>query len=495
MLVKDVTVNILMIYPQFSDTFWGFKHALRFIRKRAFSPPLGLLTVAAMLPKEWEKRLVDMNVANLTDKDLAWADVAFISGMTIQRDSAREVIARCKDVGLKTVAGGPMFTTERDAFDEVDHLILNEAEITLPLFLDDLANGCARRVYATTEFADICQSPMPSWELVDMRKYASMIIQFSRGCPFNCEFCSVTEMFGHQTRFKAVDQIIAELDGLYAQGWRGPVFSGDDNLIGSKRYLKDKLLPSLIEWRKGKKGVQFATEVSIDLADDPELIQMFVDAGFTTVFIGIETPDQQSLAECGKNLNTNRDLVEDVKKLQRAGLRVQGGFIVGFDSDTPDIFERQIDFIQRSGIVTAMVGLLQAIPGTKLHERLSAEGRLHEDATGDNADGTTNFVPRMDIETLQEGYRKIMRTIYSPRFHYARIQTFLREYKPQKNRTHLDIQHILALFRSMFHLGVRSPGRLQYWKLLMWAALRHTRAFPLTVTLAIYGYHFRMTFG
>jgi len=494
-LIEESPVNVLLVYPQFSDTFWSFKYALRFIRKRAFAPPLGLLTVAAMLPSEWERRLVDVNVTKLTDKDLAWADVVFISGMTIQRDSAREIIAQCKDAGLKIVAGGPMFTTEPEAFDGVDHLVLNEAEITLPMFLEDLANGCPKRVYATTEFADIQRSPMPSWELVDMRRYASMIIQFSRGCPFNCEFCSVTEMFGHRTRLKSVDQIVAELDGIYAQGWRGPVFSGDDNLIGSKRYLKEELLPALIRWRRDKKGVQFATEVSINLADDSELIQMMVDAGFTTVFIGIETPAQDSLAECGKNLNTNRELVANVKRIQRAGLQVQGGFIVGFDSDTSAIFQRQIDFIQQSGIVTAMVGLLQAIPGTRLYERLLKEGRLRDAVTGDNADGTTNVVPRMSFETLQEGYRRIMRTIYSPRMHYARIQIFLREYKLRKNRTHLDVQHILAFFRSIYHLGVKSPGRLQYWKLLVWAAFRRPKAFPLAVTLTIYGYHFRKSFG
>jgi radical SAM superfamily enzyme YgiQ (UPF0313 family) len=438
---------------------------------------------------------VDTNVSTLTPSDLEWADYAFISGMTIQRESARQIIARCKGAGVTVVAGGPMFTIEQDQFDEVDHFILNEGELTLPPFLADLAEGRAKRVYSTTEFADIRQSPIPLWDLVDMRRYVSMIVQFSRGCPYNCEFCSVTELFGHRTRIKAADQIIAELNGLYELGWHGPIFSGDDNLIGNKRYLKDELLPALIAWRKDKDGVQFATEVSINLADDDELMQMMVDAGFTTVFIGIETPDEASLTECGKNLNKNRNMIDDVKRIQHAGLQVQGGFIVGFDHDTPSIFQRQIDFIQKSGIVTAMVGLLQAIPGTKLYERLSKEGRLKDQVSGDNADGTTNIVPNMEFDTLQAGYRRIMRTIYSPRAHYRRIRVFLREYTLQRNRTHLDLQHILAFFRSIYYLGILDRERVQYWMLLAWTLVHRPRSFPLAVTLALYGYHFRKSFG
>jgi radical SAM superfamily enzyme YgiQ (UPF0313 family) len=265
----------------------------------------------------------------------------------------------------------------------------------------------------------------------------------------------------------------------------------DDNFIGNKKIVKTELLPMLIEWQKGKEGIPFSTEVSINLADDEELMQMMVEAGFDAVFIGIETPDEDSLAECSKHQNKNRDLVEDVKRMQRAGLEVQGGFIVGFDSDTPSIFQRQIDFIQRSGIVTAMVGLLQAPPGTRLYERLKREGRLREEMTGDNVDRTTNIVPRMNLDALHSGYKQIMEHIYSPRHYYQRVKTFLREYKPPKIKPSLDMQRFLAFFRSILHLGILGKERFQYWKLLLWTLFRRPRLFPEAVTFAIYGYHFR----
>jgi radical SAM superfamily enzyme YgiQ (UPF0313 family) len=485
-------MNILLVYPEFPDTFWSFKHALKFVRKRASLPPLGLLTVAAMLPLEWGKRLVDVNVTKLRDKDLAWADYAFVSAMTVQRDSAHQIVSRCKQAGVKTVAGGPIFVSEHEQFGDVDHFVLNEAEITLPLFLADLERGQARRVYATSEFPDIRQTPAPLWELADLKRYASMCIQFSRGCPFDCEFCSVTALLGHKPRTKTAGQIVAELDGLYSLGWRGQVFFVDDNFIGNKKVLKAELLPALIEWQKDKGGIPFNTEVSINLADDEDLMQLMAEAGFDTVFIGIETPDEDSLAECSKKQNKNRDLVEDVKRIQRAGLQVQGGFIVGFDSDTPSIFQRQIDFIQKSGIVTAMVGLLQAIPGTRLYERLKQEGRLREEGpTGDNVDGTTNIVSRMSLDALRDGYKRIMEYIYSPKQYYERVKTFLREYKPPKIKPPLDRKRVLAFFRSIVRLGILGKERFHYWKLLLWTIFRRPRLFPEAVTFAIYGYHFR----
>jgi len=484
-------MKTLLIYPEYPATFWSFKYALKFIHKRAALPPLGLLTIGAMLPKEWPKRLVDVNVEKLTEKDLAWADCVFISAMVVQRESAREIIARCKEANLKIIAGGPLFTNEYGEFEDVDHFVLNEAELTLPPFLADLEQGKARHMYKTSEFCDIRRTPAPLWELMDFKQYASMSIQFSRGCPFNCDFCNVTALFGHRPRIKTAEQIIAELDGLYDQGWRGQVFFVDDNFIGNKGYLRNHLLPALIQWQKGRKGVPFNTEASVNLADDEPLMEMMVQAGFDAVFIGIETPNEESLAECNKKQNKNRDLLESVKRMQRAGLQVTGGFIVGFDSDTPSIFQRQIDFIQKSGIVTAMVGLLNAPPGTRLYERMRKEGRLIDSITGDNADGTTNILPRMGLDVLREGYENLMHHIYSPEHYYKRAMTFLREYKRPKVRTPLDFQRLLAVLRSSIRLGVFGRERFQYWKIILWTLFRRPGLLPLNITLAIYGHHFR----
>jgi radical SAM superfamily enzyme YgiQ (UPF0313 family) len=484
-------MRILLVYPEFPDTFWSFKHALRFIHKKAGSPPLGLLTVAAMLPGEWEKRLVDLNVTGLTSADLAWADYVFISAMVVQRDAAHAVIARCKEAGRKVVAGGPLFTMEHELFPEVDHFVLNEAELTLPLFLSDLASGKPQQLYSTTEYADIRQTPAPLWQLVNFKLYDTFSIQFSRGCPYSCDFCNVTAMLGHRPRTKTAAQIIAELDNLYALGWRSNIFFVDDNFIGNKKQIKTEILPALIEWRKGKAGVPFNTEVSINLVDDPELLSLMTQAGFNMVFVGIETPNEGCLTECSKNQNKGRDLVESVKQLQRAGLQVQGGFIVGFDNDPPSIFQQQIDFIQKSGIVTAMVGLLQAPPGTRLYERLQKEGRLTNDITGDNVDGSTNIIPRMGLEPLREGYRKLLAQIYAPKAYYERILTFLREYHPPQIQFQLNLQYILAFGRSIYRLGIRGVERVQYWRLFFWTLFRRPQLFPLAITLAIMGFHFR----
>jgi radical SAM superfamily enzyme YgiQ (UPF0313 family) len=483
-------MNTLLIYPAFPDTFWSFKHALKFIRKKSAFPPLGLLTVAAMLPHSWPKRLIDLNVTRLSEKDLQWADSAFVSAMAVQRESARRTIARCKEAGLKVVAGGPLFTNEYNLFDGVDHFVLNEAELTLPPLLQDLKKGCAAKVYQTSEFAEIGKTPAPMWGLIDLKRYAAMSIQFSRGCPFNCDFCNVTAMLGHRVRIKTARQIIAELDDLYQLGWRGQIFFVDDNFIGNRKYLLTELLPALIEWQKGKKQIRFNTEASVDLADNEALMKMMVAAGFDSVFIGLETPAEEGLAECNKRQNKNRDLVESVKRIQRAGIQVQGGFIVGFDSDTTSIFQRQIDFIQKSGVVTAMVGLLNAPPGTRLYNRLKQEGRL-SGLISCNTDGTTNIIPRMELKTLSDGYKKILDHIYSPKHYYQRVRTFLQEYKPPKIAMPLNVESLIALLRSCIRLGIFGRERFQYWNLLLWTLRRRPELMPLAVTFAIYGHHFR----
>jgi radical SAM superfamily enzyme YgiQ (UPF0313 family) len=489
-------MKILLVYPKYPDTFWSFKYAIKFISKKAVFPPLGLLTVAALLPEHWEKRLVDMNVRNLGDKDLLWADCVMISAMSIQKEPAKKVIERCRKLGVRTIAGGPLFTAAPEDFEAVDHLVLNEAELTLPPFLEDLEHGAAKHIYISQEWADIHKTPIPLWDLVDMKKYVSMNIQYSRGCPFNCDFCNITVLYGHTPRTKTKEQILAELESLYARGWRGGVFFVDDNFIGNKKKLKKEIMPALIEWMDKKKHpFTLSTEASVDLSDDEELMQSMVQAGFDQIFIGIESPNEESLVESCKVQNKNRDLMGCVRIIQRFGLEVQGGFILGFDSDPSSIFDRLIKFIQESGIVTAMVGLLNAPRGTKLYQRLVKEGRLLKDATGDNTDLSMNFIPKMNYEMLMNGYKKVLRTIYSPQHYYERVRKFLKEFKPlQKRPFRFRPGYFGAFFKSILILGIMGKERFHFWKLFFWSLFRHPHLFPLAITLTIYGFHFRKIF-
>ncbi len=488
-------MNILLIYPKIPDTFWSFKHALKFIHKKASSPPLGLLTIASMLPKDWNLKLIDMNIIPLKKKDLGWADYAFISAMTIQRESIEEVIKLCSDSKVKTVCGGPLFTTEPNYFSGIDHLVLNEAEITLPLFLEDLAKGQPKLLYTTDKFADMKKTPPPMWDLINFNNYATLNLQYTRGCPFNCEFCNITSMLGHKMRIKNTNQILTELNGLYQRGWRGGVFFVDDNLIGNKKILREELLPALIEWRKNKTGISFNTEVSINLADDSPLMDQMVAAGFTMVFVGIETPDDSNLEECSKFQNRNRNLAADVRRIQSAGMQVQGGFIVGFDNDSPSTFQRLVDFIQNTGIVTAMVGILQAPAGTRLYERMQKAGRIIDGFTGDNVVGSTNIIPKMNINQLSDKYKELIRHIYSPEVYYRRVKTFLKIYQLPKIKTDISFSRIWtyggAFIQSIIKLGIFGKERKQYWGLLFWTLFKKPKLLPLAITFSVYGYHYR----
>ena len=486
-------MKILLVYPQYPDTFWSFKHALKFVSKKAAFPPLGLLTVAAMLPKDWDKKLVDMNVTRLTDSDIAWADYVFISAMEVQKESVRHVITQCKQMDVKTVAGGPLFTTGYEEFSDIDHMVLGEAEVSLHHFLDDLEKGVAKSIYTSDDRPDISTTPVPVWSLIDMKQYSSMNLQYSRGCPFDCEFCDIVLLNGHTPRTKTKEQLISELESLYEIGWRGDIFIVDDNFIGNKKKLKAEILPAFIEWEKQKKyPFVFHTEVSINLADDEELMRLMVTAGFNAVFVGIETPNDESLVECTKYQNQNRNLNTSVKRLQQFGLEVQGGFIVGFDNDPESIFQTQIDFIQNSGIVTAMVGLLNAPTGTKLYKRLKSEGRLLKSFSGSNTDFSLNFVPRMDHNKLVTGYKHILDTIYSPSEYYKRIKTFLQEYQPSHIKIgRLQSHHVEAFFKSIWILGIREKGRKHYWRLFVSYLMKSPHKFARFILLAVYGYHFR----
>jgi len=490
-------MKILLIYPQYPDSFWSFKHALKFISKKAAVPPLGLITVSAMLPSTWQKKLVDMNVSELQANDIMWADYVFISAMYIQKESVNKVIAACVKFGVKIVAGGPLFTQEYKNYPLIDNFVLNEAEITLPLFLDDLAAGHPKKVYKTSEYADLSLTPVPDYYLLQRKKYAFMNLQISRGCPFSCDFCEITSLLGHKVRMKNTSQMLEELEALYNLGWRGSVSVVDDNFIGNKKEIKNGLLPVMKKWMKAHKyPFIFNIQSSINLADDEELMSLMVETGFTSTFIGIETPDEKSLNECGKVQNKNRNLLQCVKKIQKTGIQVSGGFIVGFDSDTPGVFQRQIDFIQKSGIVCAMVGLLNAPRNTRLYERLEEENRLTIEATGNNTDLSMNFIPKMNYQKLIDGYKKIIHNIYATKPYYKRIRQLLLNYKRlYKKQSRINFSLLGAFFKSVYIVGIRNKGRSEYWKLIIWTLFNRPGLLVDAITFTVYGYHFRTIYG
>lgn len=491
-------MKILLIYPKYPDTFWSFKHALRFISKKAAIPPLGLITVSAMLPESWQKKLVDMNTDELYDQDIAWADYVFLSAMYIQRESVDRVIERCLKNKVKIVAGGPLFTQDYLNYPQVDHFVLHEAEITLAPFIQDIEDEKKpERIYRTTEYADITKTPVPDYHLLSLKHYATMSLQITRGCPFACDFCEITSLLGRKVRMKDTSQVLREMDALYKLNWRGTVAVVDDNFIGNKREIKENLLPAMKQWMKAHHyPFLFTSQVSINLADDEELLSEMVKAGFGSAFIGIETPDEISLHGCHKVQNENRDLLGAVKKIQRAGIDVSAGFIIGFDSDTQTIFQRQTDFIQQSGIVSAMVGLLNAPKNTKLYQRLEAENRLTVDATGSNTDGSMNFVPAMDEHILMNGYKSVINSIYAVKPYYERLRMFLRTYQPRKARPKkVGFAGVKALLKTIIVIGMINRGRFEYWKMLTWTLFRRPALFMDSMTYVVYGYHYRKVYG
>ncbi len=484
-------MNILLVSPQTPQTFWSFSHLMPLISKKAAFPPLGLVTVAAMLPRDWSLELVDLNIESLSDGQIGWADYVFVTGMLIHESSIREVISRCKSAGKPIVGGGPLFTTGHERFEDVDHFVLGEVEGVIDSLVADLASGRLQRYYQASQKPDLTMTPIPRWDLLKMKHYARMNVQFSRGCPFNCDFCDIIVMYGRKPRTKPAAQLIGELDALRAAGWNGSVFIVDDNFIGHRAHAK-AMLRALIAWRSQRRVKwTFLTEASLNLADDPELLSLMTQAGFKSVFVGIESPEEASLAECSKTQNLRRDLVSSVQTIQRAGMEVMGGFIVGFDSDKPGVFARQMQFIREAGVVTAMVGLLTALPETRLFKRMKSEGRLLKNSTGNNLDAVLNYIPTMNRQSLIDGYRRLVKELYSPREYYDRIMVFLRHYRPSRPHGRLRWQELSAFFKSMWVIGVANQGRREYWSFMVRALVSHPRAFSVAAQLAIMGYHFR----
>ena len=483
-------MNLLFLYPEFPTTFWSFKHALKFEGKRSAFPPLGLITIAPLFPAGWKRRLVDLNVESLRDRDLKWADVALVSGMLVQQKSMEELVRRCRRHGVPVVVGGPI-TSGVDFSHIADAVVRGEAEDLIEQLADDLQTKRLKPLYTHPERPSLPRSPLPDLSLLRLKKYSAMALQYSRGCPFNCEFCDIIEIYGRKPRTKTPAQVVTELESLLRFGWRGSVFIVDDNFIGNKRNVK-QLLPVIADWnQRNHHPFYFLTEASLNLAEDEELLRQMRRANFTKVFLGIETPVEASLRETQKYQNTGKDLLESVRLIQSYGLEVMGGFIVGFDNDPPTVFEEQVRFIRESAIPVAMVALLTALPNTQLYRRLQREGRLLMQSSGNNVatDCTLNFVPRMNAETLVEGYKSILKVIYSPEEYYRRALRFLEHSGPSAARTVRNLSDYLAFGTSLLRQGVLGSSRMAYWRFLMNAARHHRHDFGTAVALAIRGYH------
>lgn len=494
----DGMTRALLIYPQFPETFWGYQRALRFLGLRATHPPLGLLTVAGMLPsEEYELRLVDLNVRPLKAEDLRWADIVLTGGMMIQRPSVERIAQQCRQARVPVVIGGPDATASSGDLPETAHLVLGEAES--PRFLEALrvmAEAETRVVLdLRNEPQGISGSPLPRYDLIEMKRYASMALQMSRGCPFRCEFCDIPSLFGNRTRYKSIDRTLAELEVLFERGWRGGVFWVDDNFIGNKKVCKE-ILPSVVDWQS-RHGMpfQFYTQASVNLAADSQLVDLMGRAGFDSVFLGIETSHQESLRETGKLQNTRFDLLESIKKLQRAGLEVMGGFIIGFDNDPVDIDRHLVRFIQASGIPVAMTGLLNALPGSPLHRRFAKEGRLLDAQSGQKGDNTFQF--GFNFQTVQDAgrmigaYKNVLLEVYGKPGNYFRRVTELYRNLGQglASKSPLTLRRLRACMRSLLMIPTSKYG-WSYGNFLLRTLVRYPTRIQDAIRHGIVGFHF-----
>ncbi len=487
--------NALLVYPEHPPTYWGANFALEITGIKAAFPPLGLLTVAAMFPPEYDLRVVDMNVNALDDSDLEWADMVFTSTMIVQRVSLQAVVERCNRAGVPVVAGGPHPTTFHDEIQGVDHFVLDEVEEIFPAFLADLENDSAGRIYREPRKPDVAKTPVPRFDLIDPSNYDTMGVQFSRGCPFDCEFCDITKLYGRVPRTKSPDQLVEEFELLYRLGWRGQVFIVDDNFIGNKRAAMN-LLPVLADWQKAR-GYPFSlsTEASVNLARMDELMEAMREAGFDTVFVGIETPTPEALLTTRKPQNVSEGeenfLLNAVRRIQRRGMQVQAGFILGLDGDGEDVFDAQIEFIQEAGIPAAAIYLLTALKGTDMYNRLQAENRLLGVPIGTSATAL-NFRTQLDPKTLIDGHRRVTTTLYGPTLetYFQRCLTLFKHLQPSphvlrprsRNAIYADVMALRRLFSD-----AQAQAFLEF---IAAVSRRYPSMLPKAVVLAGLGYHF-----
>jgi radical SAM superfamily enzyme YgiQ (UPF0313 family) len=489
----EVKTKILMVYPKSPEnTFWSYKYILKLTGKKANMPPLGLLTVAAMLPDQYSVKLIDLNTTDITDDDISQSDLVFISAMIVQRDSFNDVVRLCNRHRKPVVAGGPYATALHESIAGVDHFVLNEAEITLPQFIHDFERNCAKRIYMDETKPDLQHTPPPRFDLIDVTQYRNMALQFSRGCPFNCEFCDIIELFGRNIRSKLPAQFISEMESLYKTGFRGSIFIVDDNFVGSIRKTKE-LLHSIISWQKAHRyPFSFFTQTTINVAEDDELLELMKESGFNAVFIGIESPDADVLLAAGKNQNVRQDMLLNIYKIQNKGFHVSGGFIVGLDGEPQNIFDLHIDFIEKAALPIAMIGLLIVLPKTQLFRRLKLENRFLYQSSGNNTFKLElNYRPQMSQDKLKDGYVKIVSEIYKPRNYFRRCIKLLKRL-PRKNISLRSLgpkKFLLLLSTSLIKQSFSFYG-LHYLFYLSRALWHNPRNFVFALQWAVRGDNF-----
>ena len=489
--------KVLLVWPRFPSSFWSFDGILDLVPIKTDQPPLGLLTVGALCPKGWTLRLIDRSFEDLTDTDLLWADLVMISGMRVQKEDIRETLARARAFGRRTMIGGPFASSEPESLLPLaDHVVVGEPDEVFPEIAAAVERGTAKRLYVIKDKPDLSKSPLPRFDLLKLGNYASMAVQFSRGCPFQCEFCDIITIYGRKPRTKPPSQLLAELDALIELGWREQVLIVDDNFIGNHK-LALELSQALGQWQVSH-GYPFLfyTEASIDLAQKPKLIEAMVDANFFYVFIGIESPSPKALIEARKFQNLRKDPLESIRFIQSQGLWVTAGFIIGFDSDTEEVFEQQREFIERAAIPWAMAGFLQAPPTTPLFDRMLKEGRLLMESTATSNFDPPNFRTQLPLPVLLEGFRGVLLSLYNASAFYERCYRSLVQWKarrPQKAPEMPLWPKIVILVRSMVHQGLLSSYRKAYWKFLLrlhahW--LFQPAKFSLGFAMLLSGHHF-----